>query len=84
MNDRIGSTLVYASHDNPHPYEYDNDLGFSLASQANKTIVISPIVRMRSESKKRQVSVNGTQPVYISVTGVSSNTAFMHTLWFHM
>jgi len=76
VNDSLGSTLVYASRDNPHPYDHNNDLGFSLASQANKTIVISPIVRMHSESKKRQVSVNGTQPIYISVTGVSSNTAF--------
>jgi len=74
VNDSLGSTLVYASRDNPHPYEHDNDFGFSFAFQTNKVIVISPIVR--SESKKRQVSVNGTQPIYISVTGVSSNTAF--------
>ena len=69
VNDSLGSTLVYASRDNPHPYKHDNDFGFSFASQTNKVIVISPIVR-------RQVSVSGTQPIYISVTGVSSNTAF--------
>ena len=74
VNDRMGSTLVYASRDNPHPYEHDNDFGFSFASQTNKTIVISPIVR--NPSKKRQVSVNGTQPIYISVTGVGSDTSF--------
>ena len=72
--DRMGSTLVYASRDNPHPYEHDNDFGFSFASQTSKTIVISPIVR--NPSKKRQVSVNVTQPIYISVTGVGSDTSF--------
>jgi len=71
VNDSLGSTLVYASRDNPHPYDHDNDFGFSFASQTNKVIVISPIIR-----SERQVSVNGTQPIYISVTGVSSNTVF--------
>ena len=73
VNDRMGSTLVYASRDNPHPYQYDNDFGFSAASQTNKTIIISPIAR--TMNKKQQVSVN-TQPIYFSVTGVRSNTSF--------
>ena len=76
VSDRMGSTLVYASRDNPHPYEYDNTFGFSAASQTNKTIIISPIAR--TMNKKRQVSVNSTntQPIYISVTGIRSNTSF--------
>ena len=76
VSDRMGNTLVYASRENPHPYEYDNDFGFSAASQTNKTIIISPVVR--TMNKKRQVSVNSTntQPIYISVTGIRSNTSF--------
>ena len=75
VNDIMGSTLVYASRDNPHPYEYDNDFGFSAASQTNKTIIISPIAH---RNKKRQVSVNATntQSIYFSVTGVRSNTSY--------
>ena len=75
VNDIMGSTLVYASRENPHPYEYDNDFGFSAASQTNKTIIISPIAH---RNKKRQVSVNATntQSIYFSVTGVRSNTSY--------
>ena len=39
--DLSGSTLVYASRTNPHPYKYDRDIAFDLAEQKNKIIVIA-------------------------------------------
>ena len=66
--DTRGSTLIYASRETPHPYEYNNDFGFTLASQTSKTIVISPTIR----NNKRQASTsNTTIPIYVSIAGAS-------------
>ena len=72
ISDTQGNTLVYASRDNPHPYEYDSDFGFSSASQANKVIVISPIPQSDGLTKRQET----TYPIYVSVAGASSNASY--------
>ncbi len=69
-----GSTSVYGSRSNPHPYEYDNDLAFERSSQKNKLMIISPISRedkrliRRTDEYERQI--------YISVTSKTDTALF--------
>ena len=74
--DNEGSTLVYASRDNPNPYEYDNDFGFSSGSQTTKEIVISPITRGDIKQQARATDGNITYPIYVSVEGVTSTASY--------
>lgn len=72
VTDNKGSTFMYASRENPHPYEYDNDFGFSSASQASKEIVISPI----SDNSKKRRTADANFTIYISVKGASSEALY--------
>ena len=67
--DMRGSTFIYASRETPHPYEFNNDLGFTSAFQTNKTIVVSPTIH----STERQNSISSTirYPIYVSIAGAS-------------
>ncbi|CAB4037185.1 collagen alpha-1(XIV) chain-like, partial, partial [Paramuricea clavata] len=40
--DLSGSTSIFGSRTNPHPYKYDNDISFDRSSQKDKLMVISP------------------------------------------
>ena len=66
LNDLAGSTLFYASRDNPHPYKYDNTFGFDSSTSSRKTIVIAPDRSQNSEPKF----------IYISVTAVTDSASF--------
>ena len=82
VTDTEGSTLLYASRENPHPYEYDSDLGFLSASLRLKILVISPVLR-NDDIEKRQLSTtdgNSThQAVYISVLGATNDVSYTLT-----
>ena len=68
LNDIAGSTLFYASRDNPHPYKYDNTFGFNSSTSSRKTIVIAP---------ERSQSTSSEPPfIYISVTAVTNSASF--------
>ena len=74
LSDTQGKTLMYASRDNPHPYQYDNTFGFSSSSASRKTIVISP-TSLQSSNNGLQTSNN--QFVYISVTADTDTASYM-------
>ena len=40
--DLNGSTAIFGSRTNPHPYKYDKDISFDRSSQKDKLMVISP------------------------------------------
>lgn len=67
LNDLAGSTLFYASRDNPHPYKYDNTFGFDSSTSMRKTIVIAP---------ERSGQSSETRFIYISVTAVTDSASF--------
>ena len=73
--DLSGSTLVYVSRTNPHPYKYDNDISFDLSQQKNKIIVISarPIPDTR---RKRSTDDELTRQIYVSVTSDTDSARF--------
>ena len=73
MVDLSGSTLVYASRTNPHPYKYDRDIAFDLAEQKNKIIVIS--VNVLVPKVKRSTNV-GLKQIYVSVTSDTDSASF--------
>ena len=75
VTDFSGETLVFASRETPHPYEYDNNFGVLSSSISFKEIVISPVAS--SARLRRSSHVNATFPVYVSVKGVSSNNTFV-------
>ena len=79
VGDVKGSTIPFASRDNPHPYEYDNDVGFQSASVSDKILVISPRPTASDDtttSKRQQVEVNATYPIYVSVKGAGGESSF--------
>ena len=71
LNDLDGKTLMYASRDNPHPYQYDNTFGFTSSSSSRKTIVIGP---ESNSPEKRQIS--NAQFIYISVTADTETATY--------
>ena len=72
--DLLGSTLVYASRTNPHPYKYDNDIAFDLSQQKNKIIVIS--ARLPNPVVKRSTDDGSTRQIYVSVTSDTDSASF--------
>ena len=79
VGDVKGSTIPFASRDNPHPYEYDNDVGFQSGSVSDKILVISPRPTASDDtttSKRQQVEVNVTYPIYVSVKGAGGESSF--------
>ena len=72
--DLQGSTLVYASRTNPHPYKYDNDIAFDLSQQKNKIIVIS--ARLPNPVVKRSTDDGNTRQIYVSVTSDTDSASF--------
>ena len=74
--DLSGSTLVYASRTNPHPYKYDNDIAFDLSSQKKKVIVISPRMPVPNTTVKRSTDDELTQRIYVSVTSDTDSASF--------
>ena len=73
--DLSGSTLVYVSRTNPHPYKYNNDISFDLAQQKNKIIVIS--ARPIPDTKvKRSSDDDLTRQIYVSVTSDTDSARF--------
>ena len=78
--DFIGGTLLFASRDTQHPYEFDNDFGFLSSSSSRKEIVISPLATNATTARRRRDShANVTFPVYVSVKGTSSSNTFVLT-----
>lgn len=74
VQDRSGQTSVYVSRTNPHPYKYDNDMGFDASSQKNKTIVVA--VKSHNVTSKRSIPDQNTKPVYVSVLTSSKKASF--------
>ena len=74
MVDLAGSTLVYVSRTNPHPYKYDNDIAFDLSTQKEKIIVIS--ANTGFNMKRRSIDDELTREIYVSVTSDTESTAF--------
>ena len=74
--DLSGSTLVYASRTNPHPYKYDHDIAFKLAEQKNKIIVIAVNVLVPNSKVKRSTN-DGLKQIYVSVTSDTDSASFM-------
>ena len=75
--DLFGSTIVYASRTNPHPYKYDNDIAFDLSTQKNKAIVISARTPVPDERMKRSAKDELRQEIYVSVTSDTDSASFM-------
>ena len=73
--DLSGSTLVYASRTNPHPYKYDRDIAFDLAEQKNKIIVIAVNVLVPNSKVKRSTN-GGLKQIYVSVTSDTDSASF--------
>jgi uncharacterized protein YegL len=73
--DLSGSTIVYVSRTNPHPYKYDYDIVYDLSTQTNKIIVISPIIPVRNTKVKRSVEDELTR-IYVSVTSDTNSASF--------
>ncbi len=71
--DLSGSTTVYASRTNPHPYKYDNDIAFDLSTQRNKIIVISANTGTKG---KRSTDDELTREIYVSVTSDTDSASF--------
>ena len=75
--DLSGSTIVYASRTNPHPYKYDNDIAFDLSTQRNKAIVISAQAPVPDQRMKRSTDDELTREIYVSVTSDTDSASFM-------
>ncbi|CAB4015608.1 von Willebrand factor A domain-containing 2-like [Paramuricea clavata] len=74
--DLSGSTTVYVSRTNPHPYEYDYDIVYDLSTQTNKIIVISPIIAVPNTKVKRSADDQLTRQIYVSVTSDTNSASF--------
>jgi uncharacterized protein YegL len=74
--DLSGSTIVYVSRTNPHPYKYDYDIVYDLSTQTNKIIVISPIIPVRNTKVKRSADDELTRQIYVSVTSDTNSASF--------
>ena len=74
--DLSGSTIVYASRTNPHPYKYDNDIVFNLSNQKNKVIVMSGRIPVPNTKVKRSTDDERTQRIYVSVTSDTESASF--------
>ena len=74
--DLSGSTIVYVSRTNPHPYKYDNDIVFNLSNQKNKVIVISGRIPVPNTKVKRSTDSELTQRIYVSVTSDTESSSF--------
>ena len=71
--DLSGSTFVYASRTNPHPYKYDNDIAFDLSTQKNKIIIISANA---DANVKRSTDNEVKRQIYVSVTSDTDSASF--------
>ena len=74
--DLSGSTLVYVSRTNPHPYKYDNDISFDLSQQKNKIIVISARPIPDTKGKRSIDDDELTRQIYVSVTSDTDSASF--------
>ena len=74
--DLSGSTFVYASRTNPHPYKYDNDIAFDLSTQKNKVIIISANI---DTTTKRSTDDEIKRQIYVSVTSDTDSASFQIT-----
>ena len=74
--DLSGSTIVYVSRTNPHPYKYDYDLVFDLSTQTIKVIVISARTPVPDKRVKRSTDDELTQEIYVSVTTDTDSASF--------
>ena len=77
--DLSGSTIIYVSRTNPHPYKYDYDIVYDLSTQTNKIIVISPIIPVRNTKVKRSVDDDLARQIYVSVNS-DTNSAWRQRL----
>ncbi|CAB4009313.1 collagen alpha-6(VI) chain-like [Paramuricea clavata] len=76
--DLSGSTLVYVSRTNPHPYKYDYDIVYDLSTQTDKIIVITPIIHVANTKPKVKRSADDelTRQIYVSVTSDTESASF--------
>ena len=74
--DLSGSTIVYVSRTNRHPYKYDHDFSFELSNQKNKVIVISARTPVPNTKVKRSTDDELTQRIYVSVTSDTELASF--------
>ena len=74
--DLSGSTIVYISRTNPHPYKYDHDIAFTLSDQKDKKIVISARIPVPNTKVKRAIDSEITQRIYVSVTADTASASF--------
>ncbi|CAB4009314.1 Hypothetical predicted protein [Paramuricea clavata] len=74
--DLSGSTLVYVSRTNPHPYKYDNDISFDLSQQKKKIIVISARPTPDTKGKRSTDDDELTRQIYVSVTSDTDSASF--------
>lgn len=73
VKDLTGQTFVYASRSNPHPYEFDHDVGFKTSNQKEKVLVIS--LKDRNSTVKRSIH-DGMKPIYVSVLANTEIASF--------
>ena len=71
LDDISGTTAVYLSRSNPHPYKYDSDIRFDKSRQKHKVIVIAGTKRTKSKR-----DTNDDQPIYVSVQGTTDLASF--------
>ena len=76
--DLSGSTIVYVSRTNPHPYKYDYDIVYDASTQTNKIIVISTIIPVANTKPrvKRSADDELTRQIYVSVTSDTISASF--------
>ena len=73
--DMNGSTAVYGSHSNPHPYVYDHDLNiFERSNQKNKLMIISPT--SRDDTRLITPTDEEARRIFISVTSKNDTASF--------
>jgi GH24 family phage-related lysozyme (muramidase)/uncharacterized protein YegL len=75
--DLTGSTLVYVSRTNPHPYQYDYYISFDISQQKNKIIVVSARTPIPNTKVKRSAKDEHTRQIYVSVTSHTNSASFI-------
>ena len=69
-----GTTSVYVSRTNPHPYKFDNDLAFERSSQKTKLMVISPTPPDENARSKRYSDPE--VDIFVSITSKTDDALF--------
>ena len=71
--DLDGSTSIFGSRSNPHPYKYDNDISFDRSSQKDKLMVISP---RTEDTELIGPNAGELKQIFVSVTSDTDTALF--------